>query len=205
VTKKDTLEAKKLSHLLYQFQVQNELLRYENKGLRQALVDKKKHKKKGKALPLETDEDWHGGVVFWSPKKVREAARRQKQTEQEEEEKRLQKASEKDLKEAQKLVKQQKAADCKAEREAKAERSRVEKAEKAAERERKQQEKNSEKPVKQHQSGKRKASAAPAPKAKRVRRFGDTVSGNRWVEAPSAAQPSVSKRGRTTKPRRIFK
>lgn len=81
----------------------------------------------------------------------------------------------------------------------------MEKAEKAAERERKQQEKNSKKPVKQPHLGKRKASSAPAPKAKRVRQFGDKMRGNRWVEAPSAAQPSVSQRGRTTNPRRILK
>ncbi|KAI1665809.1 hypothetical protein Ptr902_10254 [Pyrenophora tritici-repentis] len=204
VTNRDTAASKKLSHTLHHFQVRNELVEYENKGLREALVDKKKHKKKGKVLPLQTNEEYWGGAAFYSPRKFNDARRRQRQMEQEEEEKRLQKATNKQLKEAQKLIKQQQAAERKAERAAKAERLRVKKAEKAAERERKQQENNSKKPVKQPQSGKRKASAALAPKAKRVRQFGDKVSGNRWVEAPSAAQPSVSKRGRTTKPRRIF-
>ena len=90
------------------------------------------------------------------------------------------------------------------ERAEKARKRKVEIAEKEAQKESKKQEKSSKNPVKQTQLGKRKASAAPAPKPKRVRQFGDEVSGNRWVEAPSAGQPSVSQRGRTTKPRRIF-
>jgi hypothetical protein len=116
--------------------------------------------------------------------------------EQEEEEKQLQKATNKQLKEAQKLVKQQQAAERKAEREAKAERLCVEKAEKATERERKQQENDSKKPVKRPQLGKRKASAALAPKTKRVQQFGDEVTGDRWVEAPSAAITGPNQRGK---------
>jgi hypothetical protein len=204
VTNRDTAVSKKLSHTLHHFQVQNELVKLENKGLRKALDDKKKHKKKGKVLSLQTDKEYWSGATFYSPRKFNNAQHRQRQMEQEEEEKQLQKATDKQLKEAQKLVKQQQAAERKTEREAKAERSHVVKAEKAAERKRKQQENNSKKPVKRPQLGKRKVSAAPAPKAKRMQQFGDEVTGNRWVEAPSAAQPSVSKRGRTTKPRRIF-
>jgi hypothetical protein len=183
VTNRDTAALKKLSHTLHHSQVQNELVELENKGLRKALDDKKKHKKKGKVLSLQTDKEYWSGATFYSPRKFNNAQHRQRQMEQEEEEKQLQKATDKQLKEAQKLVKQQQAAERKTEREAKAERSHVVKAEKA---------------------GKRKVSAAPAPKAKRMQQFGDEVTGNRWVEAPSAAQPSVSKRGRTTKPRRIF-
>jgi hypothetical protein len=190
VTNRDTAASKKLSHTLHHFQVRNELVELENKSLRKALDDKKKHKK-GKVLPLQTDKEYWGGATFYSPRKFNDAQHRQRQMEQEEEKKRLQKATNKQLKEAQKLVKQQQAAERKAEQEAKAERSRVEKTEKAAESERKQQENNSKKPVKRPQSGKRKASAAPAPKAKRVQQFGDEVTGNRWVEAPSAAQCQI--------------
>ena len=64
VTNRDTAASKKLSRTLYHFQVQNELVEYKNKGLREALVDKKKHKKKGKVLPLQTDKEYWGGAAF---------------------------------------------------------------------------------------------------------------------------------------------
>jgi hypothetical protein len=153
--------------VLHHFQVRNELLEYKNKGLRHALVNKKMHKKKGKLLPLELDKDWHGSAVFWSPHRMDKAAERLAQKEQEEEAEKLQKATNKELREARKLVKQQGVAKHKANREAKAEERKREKEEKAAEHEGKRQERNSKKAVEKPQTGKRKASRASAPKIKR--------------------------------------
>ena len=121
-----------MSYTLHHFSVRNGLVEAENKGLREALVDKKKHKKKGKVLPLEKLDEYNGGAMFYSPSRFQDAWRRHRDAERAEQEKQLQKASDKQLKDAQKLVKQKQLAERKAEREAKAERSRVEKAEKAA-------------------------------------------------------------------------
>jgi len=144
-------------------------------------------------LDLQQREEYHSGAVIWSLRKLEEARAREKVRRDEEEALLIQKAEEKERRATEKALKHQQM-----------KRRKAEMAEKKAQKESEKQEKNSEKPVKQPQLGKRKASAAPALKPKRVRHFGDEVSGNRWVEAPSAGQPSVSQRGRTTKPRRIF-
>ena len=68
---------KKLSAPLHHLQVQNELLRHENDGLREALSHKQRHKGKGKALDLQQRKEYHGGAVFWSPRKFREARARE--------------------------------------------------------------------------------------------------------------------------------
>ncbi|KAI1522067.1 hypothetical protein PtrSN001C_011989, partial [Pyrenophora tritici-repentis] len=47
-------------------------------GLEEALQHKKKHKKKGKALDLQQRQEYHGGSVFWSPRKIREARARER-------------------------------------------------------------------------------------------------------------------------------
>jgi hypothetical protein len=104
VTNRNTAALKKPSHTLHHFQVRNELVELEDKSLRKALDNKmkhkKKHKKKGKVLPLQTDKEYWGGAAFYSPRKFNDARCRQRQMEQEEEEKQLQKATDKQLKEA---------------------------------------------------------------------------------------------------------
>ena len=53
--------------------------------LKEALINEKKRRKRGKALPLEAAEEYHGGAIFWSPRKVKEARDRQLQQGLEEE------------------------------------------------------------------------------------------------------------------------
>ncbi|KAF1937351.1 hypothetical protein EJ02DRAFT_385793, partial [Clathrospora elynae] len=77
--------ANQLSQTLYKLQVRNELLSYKNNGLREALVDKKHHKKRGKQLGLVADEDYNGGANLWSPRKLEEAHARDHQKELDEE------------------------------------------------------------------------------------------------------------------------
>jgi 16S rRNA U1498 N3-methylase RsmE len=66
-------EARKLRSSIHHLSVQNELLKYENQGLREFLSYKQKHKKKSKALDFQQRQEYHGGAVFWSPRKLREA------------------------------------------------------------------------------------------------------------------------------------
>jgi hypothetical protein len=87
--------------------VQKSLLEHEAQGLRQALTNERLRRKQGKALPLEQPEEDHGGAVFWSPRKVKEARDRQQQQEQEEEQQRLQKAKRGHVREDQKQAKLQ--------------------------------------------------------------------------------------------------
>lgn len=140
-------------------------------------------------LDLQQREEYHGGAMIWSPRKLREARARDKVRRDEEEALLIQKAEEKERKATQKALKHQQVEQRQKERAEKAEKRRVEMAEKQAQRKHKQRVKITQKPIKQPQLGKREVSANSAPKAKRVRRFGDEVAGNRCVEAPSAGQP----------------
>ena len=108
---KDTAaeESKSLSQTLHRLQVQNELLHHENDGLREALTVKKRHKKHSKPLDLQQRQEYHGGAVFWSPRKIREARAREIVKQQEEHKEQLAKANRKELQAAAKLLREQEA------------------------------------------------------------------------------------------------
>jgi hypothetical protein len=91
--------AKKITLSLHHLQVQNNLLLYENKGLRKALTTKKKHKNKGKTLDLQQRQEFHSRAVFWSPSKVNEARFRERIRKREEEEELSPKANNKHMRE----------------------------------------------------------------------------------------------------------
>jgi hypothetical protein len=78
-------ESKNLSNMIHHVAVQKELIEDENKGFREALSTKKKHNKKNKVFDLQQREEYHGGVVIWSPRKLKEAWARQKVRSDEEE------------------------------------------------------------------------------------------------------------------------
>ncbi|OAL52268.1 hypothetical protein IQ07DRAFT_505322 [Pyrenochaeta sp. DS3sAY3a] len=71
--------SKKLSSQIHQLSVQYLIVKYENDQLKEALVNEKKRRKRGKPLQLQQPEDYHGGAVFWSPTKIREARDRGEQ------------------------------------------------------------------------------------------------------------------------------
>jgi hypothetical protein len=125
-----TEEAKKLRGSLHSLQVQNELLHHENQGLREALTVEKKHTKRGKPLDLQQCKEYHGGAVFWSPRKVKEARVRQTVKKREEKELQLQKAESAERKKAARLYKLEIAEEKRAVREAAKEVREKEKAEK---------------------------------------------------------------------------
>lgn len=91
--------AQKLSQAFHQISTQKTLLEYEVKGLREALVNERTRRKRGKPLLLQEPEEYQGGAIFWSPRKVKEARDRQQLQEREEEQVLHQKAEKSRLRE----------------------------------------------------------------------------------------------------------
>jgi hypothetical protein len=85
-------DSKKLSLSLHHLSTENQVLHYENQGLREALQVEKKYKNKGKVLDLQQRQEYHGGGVLYSPKKVREGRMRRRVNERLEAEEKLRKA-----------------------------------------------------------------------------------------------------------------
>ncbi|CAE7003081.1 DDE 1 domain containing protein [Pyrenophora teres f. teres] len=110
------VESTRLEQSLHSLQVQNELLHHENEGLRSLLNNKKKRNNKSKVLDLQHSEEYHGGAVFWSPRKVQRARELEATKQQEAEQLQLQKDNERDLKAAPLAYKKLKAEGSKAKR-----------------------------------------------------------------------------------------
>jgi hypothetical protein len=91
VADRDQRKISKLNQTIHRLSIRSVLAEHEIKRLKEALINEKKRRKRGKALPLEAGEEYHGGAIFWSPRKVKEARDRQLQQELEEEQQRLQK------------------------------------------------------------------------------------------------------------------
>ncbi|KAF1952888.1 hypothetical protein CC80DRAFT_368901, partial [Byssothecium circinans] len=190
---------------LHQLQVQNELLYHENDGLREALTAKEKHKKRGKPLDLQQREEYHGGAVFWSPRKIREARARETVKQREEHEEQLAKANRKELAAAAKLYREQQAQERRVAREAAKVVREREKAEKEAARAARIEAQNTKRASQTAQKGKRKTSGPPPSKHKRQRRSGGSAAVAASPEAAPAAPPKVNSRGRTINLPRKYK
>jgi hypothetical protein len=91
VREQATRTDRKISATVHSLQVQVELLTHENKGLREAIATEKKQKKKSYDLDLQQRQEYYGGAVFWSPRKIREARARQVVIERKERDLQLQK------------------------------------------------------------------------------------------------------------------
>ncbi|EOA91203.1 uncharacterized protein SETTUDRAFT_75465, partial [Exserohilum turcica Et28A] len=98
-------EVKKLRRSLHHLSAQNSILKGENQGLREALKVKKRHQKKSYTLQLNRPEEYHGGAVFWSPKKVRQAKEDEMERQQEQQQLQLQKAERSELRRQAQLYK----------------------------------------------------------------------------------------------------
>lgn len=192
-------EANIIKNTLLDLHTSNEILQYENKGLQVALRQKKKPRKPNQPLSLQQPaEGYHGGAVWWSPRKLKEARLRQAAKEKEEEEEQLRKVRTKELKDQVRLMRLKEAEEKKVERErTKRDKEKAE-AVKAAAREAQKTTNNAQNPIPQPQSGKRKASQSRPrqPQRKKTR-----VSGARRAvakEAPAPPPPpSTTRRGRT--------
>jgi hypothetical protein len=192
-------ESKKLSLSLHHLSTENQVLHYENQGLREALLIKKKHKSNGKVLDLQRRQEYHGGGVLYSPRKVREGKARIRVNERLAAEEKLNKARAKKEREELRIQRQIQAEERRVERERLKVVREKEKADKAAERQRQKEERDSAKALQLSQKGKRKASRLASSKDKRQRRVGDASQSDQVGGLSSALPPRVTTRGRNVK------
>ncbi|KAF7576139.1 hypothetical protein PtrM4_003790 [Pyrenophora tritici-repentis] len=162
----------------------------------EALQHKKKHRKKGKALDLQQRQEYHGGSVFWSPRKLREARAREAVRERDETEEKLQKARSKKQREEARLQRQDELEERRVERQRLKEMRELERAEKAAERARQKEERDAAKAIQLPQKGKRRASAATSSNNKRQKRVEAARAGAQVQEEPPAPPSKLTSRGR---------
>ena len=72
-------KAQKLSNTMHALSIENMLLKQQNNGLKQSLVNEKKRRKRGKPLLLDFPTENDGGAMFFSPTKVQHARDQQAQ------------------------------------------------------------------------------------------------------------------------------
>jgi rubrerythrin len=165
--------------------------------LKAALTSKKKHNKRRKPLDLQQRQEYHSRTIFWSPDKIQEAQARRVVIECEEHERQLQKANNKELKAAAKLYKEKIAEEKRVAQEAAKVLKEKERTEKAAKHAARMEAQNTNKSLQTSQVGKRKASQASEPKAKRTQRLGDSLDVAGSLQAAPAAPAKVNSCGRT--------
>lgn len=193
-------DTQKILRSLHHLTVQVDLLRTENKGLQEALLLTQKHKKKSKPLDLQQRQEYHGGAVFWSPKKIREAQARERVREQEEEEQQREKArikAQRELNRQRKLEEQEKNRLLRIEKAR--ERERI-KAEREAVRQAKKQNQNNKRSIQPSQRRKRKTLETQSNRQKRQKRAGGgSAEGSEMgvaARAVSPPPPPTTRRGR---------
>jgi hypothetical protein len=196
-------EAKQLSTSLHHLQVQNDLLRHENKGLKAALSTKKKRKKHGKVLPLGHSGESHGGAVLYSPRTVQRARDRALATQREEEKEHLQKLQRKKQREDNKYLKQLQLKEKREERErlkVVREKERAEKAKRLAHARREKQDQrdaaNTAKALQLSQRDNQTTSQRRPAKKRSKRRAVAAAGGDAAAPAPRAPSPPTTSRGR---------
>ncbi|KAF2832523.1 hypothetical protein CC86DRAFT_275840, partial [Ophiobolus disseminans] len=181
----------------HQLHVQNQLLQDENSGLELALEARKKRKYRKKPLDLQQRKEYHGGAVFWSPRKLREARAREAVKDQEKEEEKRAKAVRKDLQASAKLLREQQKEERRLERDRlKIERDQM-KAEKAAAREAKKAAQNNKQASTTAQTGKRKASKAHLAERRPKQARGGRAAQVQSPEPSPAPPAKTNSRGRT--------
>jgi hypothetical protein len=208
----NTVAAKRLSASLHSLQVQNELLNYENKGLRDTVATKKKHANKSKPLEMQQRKKFYATGVFYSPRKVREARALEATKQQQEEAETRRKLEARELRAAAALYKKQQLEARKLEREKVKEVKQKEREEKAkrlaasrAEKQHQKEAENTQKALQLSQRAKRPASPKTAPKNKRARGAVGVQRGEEVGEAAPTELPKLTTRGRQIRKPRKFK
>ncbi|KAI1665772.1 hypothetical protein L13192_10713 [Pyrenophora tritici-repentis] len=187
-------EAKRLSQGLHSLQVNNELLRLQNAELRAELNLIRKRPIKSTTLTTREGDEWHGGAVFYSPRKLASERARKAAELDEAAELQLQKARDREIKaaeaaekkcsqEAAKVARQQ----AKIAKDAEQLRQREEKAAKRALKKQQQQAATAQKSRDTANKRKREASHKPAKKSTKRRRVVAPSSG--VVAGPPEASP----------------
>ena len=92
VADRDQRKISKLNQTIHRLSIRSVLAEHENVRLKEALINERQRRKRGKALPLEAAEEYHGGAVFWSPSRVDKARDRLQQQGLKEEQRHHQKA-----------------------------------------------------------------------------------------------------------------
>jgi hypothetical protein len=198
-------QARKLRSSVHHLSVQNELLRHENEGLRSALSHRKRHRGKSKALDLQQREEYHGGAIFWSPRKLREARAREAVYQRDEIEQKLQRARDKQQREETRIQRQVELEQKRADRLRLKQMRDAERSEKAAERARQIAARSAQKA--QHQAQKRARAASRASTSKNKRQKLSLVDRARdeAASAVSAIPPKITSRGRSVNLPRKFR
>ncbi|RAQ98945.1 pogo transposable element [Stemphylium lycopersici] len=118
VNYKESTKISQLNRTVHRLSSQAKLAQNEIRDLKEALINERKRRKRGKPLLLQEQEGYNGGAAFWSPRKVREAHDRQHQKDHDDQQLQLQKAEAIKLRKEAKVIK---ANEIKARRDARAE------------------------------------------------------------------------------------
>jgi hypothetical protein len=201
VADRDQQKISRLNQTIHRLSIQSALDRHENVRLKEALINKRQRRKRGKALPLQAHEEYHSGAIFWSPGRVKDARDRLHQQELEEEQQRLQKAEKARDREDQR---QAKAQDIEARRKARAEarierqavkaREAVERASRAAAR---KAQRRLQQAQKTSQKGKKRSLKASIKAALKNRAVAQPQGGGEASGAAPSPPPSQSRHGRS--------
>ncbi|EFQ94072.1 hypothetical protein P3342_004217 [Pyrenophora teres f. teres] len=206
VANKARIEAKRLSQSIHSLQVNNDLLRTQNAQLRHEINLTKQRPTQRTTLATQEGDEWHGGAVFWSPKKLCTARARKAAEQDEAEQLQLQKAHDKELKAAATAYRKQQQQEAKVARQHAAEERREAKKaqaeELAAQRALKKQQRDAATAQKAHDRAnntKRKASHTAAKNP--TKRCRVVAAASRSDAGPLAASPPPKKsvRGRDIK------
>jgi hypothetical protein len=162
-------------------------------------LTKKRRQKKSYTLQLNNPEEYHGGAVFWSPRKVRQARDDEAVRQQQQQELQLQKAERSHLKEQARLYRLQQAEERRVERERLKEVREKERAAKEAEKERQKAARDAEKAIQLSQKGKRKASQPSKTPVKRQKRVVVDPSYVQGGGAAAAISTQTTRHGRNVK------
>ena len=189
-------DVRKLQRSLHHIAAQNSILHGEIKGLRESLAIKKRRENKGHTLQLNNPEDYHGGSVFWSPRRVQRARDDEVSRQQQAVQLQLQKAEKAQEMEQSRLHKLRVRQEKRVEREKLREVRRREREDQMAEKLRQKRLRDAKKAIQLSQKGKIKPSKAHRPPTKRQKRVGVAPS---HVEVASAAPPTPS-RSRRSRP-----
>jgi vacuolar-type H+-ATPase subunit I/STV1 len=192
-------EVGKLRQSLHHIAAQNSILRGEIRGLKEALLVKKRRQKKSYTLQRPSTPEYHGGFTLWSPKRVQRAKDDEAVRQQQQQQLQLQKAERSYLKEQTRLYKLQKAKEKRVERERLKEEKEKERAAKLIEKERQKAARDAQKAIQLSQTGKRKASQASKTPKKRQKRV-VVVPSQVQDEGAALAAPTLTTRcGRNVK------
>ena len=201
-----------LEQYIHHLSVQNQLLQHQLDGCKEAVLERKRMQGKQRVLPLYAHNlNWKGGAKWWSPSSKKEADARQDAFDAYEAEQEAAKATKRELKKTQKLLKQkqdeQKAVRQEREKKERDERKAAERKaidERKAERQRLKEARDAQKAVQLSQKGKRTASQSAAPRKKQNRGAAGVRSGGVAHELPSEPPATHSNRGRKIVPPQRF-